>query len=78
MADGGGYVTTSVHDCSGNVQKPSGLQQLNDVAEKSNHIQDDVSNELKGLKSYTVNLNQLLKQAVRQPMKEVEMEVNTI
>jgi hypothetical protein len=38
-----------------------------------------VSNELKGIKSYIVKLNQRLKQAIRQSMKEViEMEVNTI
>jgi hypothetical protein len=47
IADGGEYVTTSVHSCSGNVRKPSGLQQLNDVVGKNNRIQDDVSNELK-------------------------------
>jgi hypothetical protein len=38
MADGGGYVMTSVNAFSGNGRKPSGLQQLNNVIEGGNHI----------------------------------------
>ncbi|PNF23918.1 hypothetical protein B7P43_G12843 [Cryptotermes secundus] len=67
-ADEGGYATTSARSFNDNVR-----------IEKFNHRQDDVSNELKGVKSYMMNLNQRLKQAVGQPMEEViEMEVNTI
>jgi hypothetical protein len=78
IAEDGGYVSPSVHVCSDDVRRSSGLQQLNDV-KKNNHTQNGVNNELKGLKSYIVELNQHLKQAVRQSMKEViAIEVNTI
>jgi hypothetical protein len=61
------------------VQRSSGLRQLNDVLKKDNHTQKGMSNELKELKCDIAELNQLLKQAVRQSVKEVILtEVNAI
>jgi hypothetical protein len=53
---------------SDNAQRPSGLQQFNDVLMKNNYTEKAVSNELK---SGDVKLNQLWIRAVRPSMTEV-------
>jgi hypothetical protein len=53
------------HVFNSDVQRSSGLWQLNDVLKKDNHTQKGMSNELKKLESDIAELNQLLKQAVR-------------
>jgi hypothetical protein len=63
----------------GEVQRPSGLHQLNDVLNKDSHAQKDRNNKIKELKSDITELNHLLKYAIRQSVKEViSTEVNTI